>query len=234
LIHGVRVLVVVPAYREAPRIGRVLETMPPEVDEIIVVDDGSDDGTADEARARGSSRVTVSRHERNRGVGAAIATGYRRALSSGGGPRDAFVVMAGDGQMDPRDLPALVAPIARGDVGYAKGNRFGDAGHIPRGRYYGGRAMTALTRWAIGINVHDSQCGYTALSREVCARLDLDALWPGFGYPNDLLGMLVEANVAIREVPVRAIYLGRGNKLSAWDVPTIVRVILRNRVRRRG
>jgi len=199
--------------------------MPASVDSVIVVDDGSDDATSDIART--FPRTTVIRHETNRGVGAAIATGYRQALSIASDERDAFVVMAGDGQMDPADLPALVAPIARGQAGYVKGNRFGDPSAIPFARYYGGLAMTNLTRLALGIDLHDSQCGYTAISRGACARLDLDALWPGFGYPNDLLGMLTRAHIAIVEVPVRPVYLASGNKLRARHVPVIAGIVLR-------
>ena len=78
MLHGSRVLVVVPAFREAPRIGRVLATMPAWVDDVLVVDDASDDATTEAARAAGDARTTVLRHGTNRGVGAAIATGYAR------------------------------------------------------------------------------------------------------------------------------------------------------------
>src|SRR4051812_42658085 len=122
MIGSARVVVVVPAYREAPRIARVLRTMPTAVDEIIVVDDASDDGTADAARAVGDPRVVVVIHRKNQGVGAAIVTGYKEALTRTQAPCDAFVVMAGDGQMDPDDLPALVLPVARGEAGYVKGD----------------------------------------------------------------------------------------------------------------
>src|SRR5579864_9298443 len=108
---GSRVVVVVPAWDEAPRIGRVLSGIPPWVDAIVVVDDASRDGTTDAARAVLDGRVEVVRHGENRGVGAAIATGYARALALAPAPRDVFVVMAGDGQMDPRDLPLLVTPV---------------------------------------------------------------------------------------------------------------------------
>lgn len=109
-----RVVVVVPAWNEAPRIARVVRGMPAWVDAVVVVDDASTDGTAEAARAVGDARVEVVRHASNRGVGAAIATGYRRCASEPGGPRDAFVVMAGDDQMDlptcprsSRRLPAV-------------------------------------------------------------------------------------------------------------------------------
>ena len=88
----------------------------------MVVDDASKDGTAEAAHAVGDPRVVVVRHKANRGVGAAIATGYARAAVMASGPRDAFVVMAGDGQMDPSDrrAPSLVDPICRGEADYVK------------------------------------------------------------------------------------------------------------------
>lgn len=227
-----RIFVVVPAFREAPHIGRVIRTMPDIVDHIIVVDDASDDGTADEARACNDARVIVRRHERNRGVGAAIATGYRTALGMPGGPRDAFVVMAGDGQMDPRDLPALVAPVARGDAGYVKGDRFSDPRKIPRARYLGGQLTSWLTRRAVGIPVSDAQCGYTALSREACATLDLNELWPRFGYPNDLLAKVTASGWSVAEIRVRPVYGPRANKLRARHVVVIIGVIVRAWARR--
>jgi glycosyltransferase involved in cell wall biosynthesis len=236
-VTAVRVFVVVPAFREEMRIARVLRTMPACVEHIIVVDDASDDATFDIARdmATTEPRIVPLRHAHNRGVGAAIATGYRHALAMGGAPNDAFVVMAGDGQMDPRDLPALVSPIAEGLAGYVKGNRFAwpDAGsEFPYTRYVGGRVFSLATRIALATPIHDSQCGYTAMSRDACARLDLDALWPRFGYPNDLLSMLVRANITIAEVPVRPTYPHAHNKLGVRHLPVIAAIIGRAWVRR--
>lgn len=235
MIEGTRVFVVIPAYREARRLPSVLATIPAEVDRVLVVDDASDDATFELARSSADARVLALRHERNRGVGAAIATGYARALELAGGPRDAFVVMAGDGQMDPRDLPALVLPVARDEADYVKGDRFAhpESRAIPLARRVGGAAMSALTRAAIGLPIHDSQCGYTAISRAACAQLDLSSLWPRFGYPNDLLAMLARANVRVAEVPVRPVYHERPNKLRARHVPIIAGVVARAWFRRR-
>ena len=108
------------------------------------------------------------RHERNRGVGAATVTGYRRALEQG---YDVVVVMNGDNQMDPADLPALVRPVVRGEVDYAKANRLftGQAWKlIPRTRYLGNAVLSMLTKIASGYwHVADSQSGYTAIAREM-------------------------------------------------------------------
>jgi glycosyltransferase involved in cell wall biosynthesis len=232
---AVRVVVVVPAWEEAPRIGRVVRAVPAWVDAIVVVDDASTDGTDEAARDAGDGRVEVVRHPVNRGVGAAIATGYRRALAMPGGPRDAFVVMAGDGQMDPDDLPALVAPIARGDADYVKGDRFlraDTARAMPRARQLGGRVFSWATARAIGVPISDSQCGYTAITRAACARLDLDALWPRYGYPNDLLSQLAVRRLRIAEVPVRAVYADEVSRLTLRHVPVVAGLIARAALRR--
>jgi glycosyltransferase involved in cell wall biosynthesis len=232
---GSRVVVVVPAWNEEPRIARVLRGMPAWVDRVVVVDDASRDGTAQAALAVEDARVVVERHHRNRGVGAAIATGYRRAATLASGARDAFVVMAGDAQMDPRDLPDVVAPIARGEADYVKGDRFrwpGGLASMPAARRLGGRLFSWATARAIGVAVSDSQCGYTAISGEACARLDLAALWPRYGYPNDLLSQLALRRLRIVEVPVRAVYADEISRLKARHAAVVAALVARAWIRR--
>jgi glycosyltransferase involved in cell wall biosynthesis len=209
--------------------------MPSWVDAIIVVDDASTDGTAEAAEATGDARVEVIRHPRNRGVGAAIASGYRYALGAPGGPRDAFVVMAGDGQMAPADLPAVAGPVVRGEADYVKGDRFAlpETRHrMPRGRRIGGLAFSWATSKAVGVPISDSQCGYTAIARAACLRLDLDALWPRYGYPNDLLSQLAVRGLRIREVPVRAVYADEVSRLKLRHLPVVAGLIARAGLRR--
>ncbi len=237
VLLGVKIVVVVPALDEEARIARVVASMPAFVDSVVVVDDASRDRTAEVAREKGDARVVVLRHGDNRGVGAAIVTGYRHALGVTGAPNDALVVMAGDAQMDPGDLERVVAPVARGEAGYVKGNRFAWPGVtrvMPLRRWAAGHALSWLTSRAIGIPVHDSQCGYTALSRRACERLDLDALWPGYGYPNDLLAQLARRGVPVAEVVVRPVYGDEVSRLRARHVATILRLVARAWVERRG
>src|SRR6185436_1312316 len=118
MFEGRRVTVVVPAYNEEKLIRRVLDSMPGLVDRIVVVDDASSDGTApilDEAKTRLCDRLAVVRHDKNGGVGAAIVSGYKAALAERD-DRGLVVVMAGDAQMDPTDLPRLLQPLARGEA----------------------------------------------------------------------------------------------------------------------
>ena len=121
MYQGLRLAVVVPAFNEGHKLAAVLAGLPAYLDHVLVVDDGSADGTAAVALAASRPGLELLRHDRNRGVGAAVATGYRRALALG---CDATLVMAGDGQMDPRDVPRLLAPIVEGRADYVKGNRF--------------------------------------------------------------------------------------------------------------
>src|SRR5919204_3467159 len=167
MLEGKRVAVVVPAHDEEQLIATTLGGIPAFVDRIYVVDDGSRDATAARASGLGDVRVDIVPHDRKRGVGAAIVTGYRHALMEA---IDVVCVMAADNQMDPADLATLVRPVARGELDYAKANRLvsGEAWNlIPRMRYLGNAVLSMLTKVASGYwHVADSQSGYTAISRE--------------------------------------------------------------------
>ena len=207
-----RVFVIVPAHNEEKLIGRVLETMPELVDRIIVVDDASTDGTAavlEQAKGRHGCRLKVIRHETNGGVGAAIVTGYKAAMAEG---RENLLVavMAGDAQMDPEDLPRLLAPLAQDQADYTKGNRLftGEAWEIiPRHRYFGNAVLSMLTKVASGYwHVADSQSGYTAITGEALAVLHLDRLYRRYGFPNHLLVELNNYDFRVRDVPIKPVY----------------------------
>jgi glycosyltransferase involved in cell wall biosynthesis len=201
------VAVVVPAHDEQELIATTLAGIPGFVDRVYVVDDGSRDATADRARAVGDPRVEVVAHERNRGVGAAIVTGYKRALADG---MDVTAVMAADNQMDPGDLGTIALPVVRGDVDYAKANRLvtGEAWKlIPRARYLGNAVLSLFTKIASGYwHVADSQSGYTAISKQMLDVLDLDRIYTGYGFPNDILVHLNVWSARVRDFPSRPIY----------------------------
>ena len=207
MVEGKRVAVVVPAYEEALLVAETISGIPDFVDVVVVVDDCSSDDTAERARATGDPRLEVIRHAKNRGVGAAIATGYARCRDLG---VDVTCVMAADNQMDPEELASLVGPVARGDVEYAKANRLfsGEAWTlIPRSRYLGNAVLSLLTKIASGYwHVADSQAGYTAVSITALRRLDLDRLYRRYGFPNDMLVHLNVQNARVRDVPSRPIY----------------------------
>ena len=207
MVEGKRVAVVVPAFDEELLVAETIRGIPAFVDLIVVVDDHSSDGTAERARAVGDPRVEVIEHAENQGVGAAIATGYERCRELG---VDVTCVMAGDNQMDPGELAALVGPVARGEVDYAKANRLvsGEAWQlIPRSRYLGNAVLSLLTKIASGYwHVADSQSGYTAIGRSTLELLDLDRIYPRYGFPNDMLVHLNVVNARVRDVPSRPVY----------------------------
>jgi glycosyltransferase involved in cell wall biosynthesis len=220
VLDGKRVAVVVPAHDEEALIGGTLAGIPEFVDRVYVVDDNSGDATATRAQEIGDPRVEVISHPENEGVGAAIVTGYRRALAEG---IDVACVMAADGQMDPADLERIAAPVARGEVEYSKANRLftGQAWTLmPRHRYLGNAVLSMLTKIASGYwHVADSQSGYTAISRELLEQLDLDRVYRRYGFPNDMLVHLNVWNARVRDVPSRPIYgVGERSEIRLWRV----------------
>jgi glycosyltransferase involved in cell wall biosynthesis len=235
-----KLVAVVPALDEAPRIGAVIRGLAPRLarhDRIVVVDDGSRDGTdaaaIEAARAIGAeARLTIVRNERPRGVGAAIARGYLEALALGA---DAAVVLAGDDQMDPRDLEAVLRPVRSGRADYVKGNRLawhGGALAFPLERLLGVIVLGAATRLATGLALSDAQCGYTAIGRRALEAIDWRSTWPSFGYPNELLIRCARLGLTVAEVPVRPVYAGAPSKLRVSHVPPIARMLARATVER--
>jgi glycosyltransferase involved in cell wall biosynthesis len=230
VLDGKRVAVVVPAHDEEELIGGTLAGIPEFVDRVYVVDDNSGDGTASRARAAGDPRVEVISHEQNEGVGAAIVTGYKRALAEG---IDIACVMAADGQMDPADLERITAPVAQAKAEYAKANRLftGQAWQLmPRHRYLGNAVLSMLTKIASGYwHVADSQSGYTAISRHTLEQLDLDRIYKRYGFPNDMLVHLNVWNARVRDVPSRPIYgIGERSEIRLWRViPSIAWLLLK-------
>lgn len=233
MYEGKSVGVVVPCHNEEHLIGRVIETMPEVVDRIIVVDDVSSDGTANVVQEyvdKHPERVRLIRHEKNGGVGLAIVTGYKAARDE---RIELTAVMAGDAQMDPDDLPALLDPVARGDAAYSKGNRLftGDAWNIiPRVRYLGNSALSLMTKIASGYwHVADSQTGYTVISLEALDVINLDHLYPRYGFPNDVLVELNVFNFLVADIPIRPVYnVGERSGIRLWKViPTLSWLLFR-------
>jgi glycosyltransferase involved in cell wall biosynthesis len=207
MLEGKRVAVVVPAHDEEGLIAATLQGIPGFVDRIYVIDDKSNDTTAERARAVDDPRIEVITHDRNRGVGAAIVTGYKRALAE---RMDATAVMAGDNQMDPDELELLTTPVVRDELDYAKANRLftGSAWKlIPRNRYIGNAILSLFTKVASGYwHIADSQAGYTVISLRVLQLLDLDRIYTSYGFPNDMLVHLNVWSARVRDFPSRPIY----------------------------
>ena len=201
--------VVVPAYNEEKLIATVISTMPDFVDHIVVIDDQSSDATAQvvEKAALADPRVVLIKHPVNQGVGGAIASGYKWARDH---DVDMAAVMAGDGQMDPADLPALCDLVAVEGVDYAKGNRlvYDEAYNlIPKVRFYGNAVLSFLTKISSGYwHVADSQTGYAVISLKALKAIDWDLMWRRYGQPNDILVRLNMEDMRVRDVPIKPVY----------------------------
>ena len=218
--------IVVPAYNVSSLIGRVIETTPAFIDRLVIVDDASKDETVKviENYQKKDRRILLIKHPQNQGVGGAIATGYKWCRDN---KIDIAVVMAGDAQMDPADLPALLDPVVANKVDYCKGNRLftGDAWNkIPRTRYLGNSALSLLTKIASGYwHLADSQCGYTATNRKVLQTIDWDQMYKRYGMPNDLLVRLNIYSFRVTDVPVKPVYhIGEKSGFKAiWMIPRL-------------
>lgn len=201
--------VVVPAFNEETLIRHTVETMPDFVDKIIVVDDCSTDKTSEVVQqlANSNPRIVFLKHKTNKGVGSAISSGYIWCRDNG---IDISVVMAGDGQMDPDDLPNLLDPVVEDRTDYSKGNRLvtGEAWKkIPHARYLGNSVLTFMTKIASGYwHVTDSQTGYTALNKKAMHLLPLEEIYPRYGMPNDFLVTLNIYNMRVMDIPVKPVY----------------------------
>jgi glycosyltransferase involved in cell wall biosynthesis len=203
------VAVVVPAFNEELLIGRVIETMPGFVDAMIIIDDCSTDRTNEIVRKYGEldPRVQLVTHETNAGLGQSLIDGYHAAYDGG---YDLIAIMAGDAQMSPADLPAVLDPIASGEAHYTKGNRLlrdEVIERMPRHRFFGNSVLTLLTKFATGYwHIIDPQCGYTAISRTALGRIPIDEMTKGYGYNADILNMLNLQNLTVADVEVEPVY----------------------------
>ena len=225
MLENKRIGVVVPAYNEEKLIGRVIETMPDYVDRIYVIDDCSNDETNAKVQSYFNKplmngRLELITHETNKGVGASIVTGYRKASEE---EIDIVAVMAGDAQMDPMDLKKVLSPIIEGTSDYVKGNRLftGEAwSMIPKHRYMGNAFLSLLTKIASGYwHVADSQTGFTAISTDTLRLLPLDKLYPRYGYPNQLLVTLNVYGLRVVDVSIKPVYnIGERSGIKLWNV----------------
>jgi len=208
------ICVIVPAYNEELLIGSVIEKMPDFVDRIIIVNDKSTDKTREkvEKYMQESNKVLLVNHDENIGNGGSLITGYVKSKELN---MDVVVVMDGDAQMDPEDLPAVIDPVIEGKADYTKGNRLfhEDVRSIMPGyRFVGNSALTLLTKFATGYwRLVDPQFSYTAISRDALLAIPIKKMIKGYGYNADILNMLNLVNKKVVDVDTRPVY-GVGEK----------------------
>lgn len=222
MYKGRRIAVVVPAYNEETLIDTTLAGIPDYVDLVIAVDDASTDRTAEIVRkfAGSHGRVSILVHLKNQGVGATVVDGYRAAVDQGS---DIAVVMAGDNQMDPCYLPALLGKIIDEHFDAAKGNRFMSSSRalsqMPRYRQLGNILLTLLTKAASGYwSLFDSQNGYYAISTNTLRRLDLNRAAHRYDFENSLLIQLNIIGARVSDVAIPARYGEEVSGIRLWRV----------------
>jgi len=204
-----KISVVVPAYNEEKLILKTIKAVPDFVDKIIVIDDASKDKTSqvvnDEMKS--NDRLLLINHEKNQGVGGGIASGYKWSRDN---DIDISVVMGGDAQMNPEDLPNLLDAIIEKGADFAKGNRLlsPDVRKVmPKFRLFASQVLSMLTKIASGYwHVLDPQCGYTAINKKGLERIDWDKSYKRYGQPNDLLVRLNVANMIVKDVDIKPVY----------------------------
>lgn len=200
--------VVIPCFRVAAHICDVIRGIGPEVARIYVVDDCCPEGTGDLVDKKVSDpRVRVLRHERNKGVGGAVVTGYRQAVADG---MDVVVKVDGDGQMDPALIPRFAWPLLSGDADYTKGNRFynpEDVSAMPGVRLFGNSVLSAMSKFSTGYwNLLDPTNGYTAVHTRVLRELPLDKLSERYFFETDMLFRLNTIRAVVLDIPMQAVY----------------------------
>lgn len=220
-LAATNIVVVVPAFNEARKIGGTLRAIPAFVSRIVVVDDCSTDNTAQvvEGHARDDARIVLVRHERNQGVGGAMVSGFRKALEL---RAEIVVKMDGDGQMPAEFLADLLRPLLARDADFAKGNRFHDfqaLAHMPVVRRAGNVALSFLTKAAVGYwSCFDPCNGYVAIRGEILAALPLDRLHRSYFFETSLLAELYLLGAKIADVSMPARYGDEQSKLSVGRV----------------
>ena len=211
------IAVVIPAYRAEKYIAAVLDRIPAFVFAVIVVDDCSPDATAEIVRQRSDARLHLVSHASNQGVGAAVFTGYRKAIELGA---EILVKMDSDDQMDPAYLIPLIAPLLAGQADYAKGNRFLHAGQLrsmPVVRRVGNAGLSLLIKAASGYwNIFDPANGYTAIRASIVPLLDTSRIHPRYFFESSMLMELGLLGAVIRDVHIPARYTGQTSSLSEW------------------
>ena len=222
---GVRVIALIPAYNEVARIRPViagaLEHLP-----VLVVDDGSADDTASVAETAGAR---VLRQQPNRGKGAALRLGFRRAIDQG---FEGVLTLDADGQHDPAEIPSFLDKYAEMGADLVIGAR--DFSHIPPVRRLANSLGRVTFSWAVGQEIPDNQSGYRLISRRLMGDL-LDSQEGGFEFEVEMIKVCIKRGYRLEWVPIRTIYRGESSHISPLvHVQNFLRVVWQTRRDMRG
>lgn len=213
MLHGRKIVVVLPAYHAAGTLERTYAEIPRDVvDDVLLVDDASTDGTLELARSLG---IRAYQHDKNRGYGANQKTCYRAALNLGA---DIVVMLHPDYQYDPRLITAMAAMVASDIYDLVLGSRIlggkAIAGGMPRYKYFANRFLTLIENWLVGAKLSEYHTGYRAYSRRVLETLPLEGNSDDFVFDNEVIVQAVAAGFRIGEVSCPARYFPEASSIS--------------------
>ncbi|HYN70674.1 MAG TPA: glycosyltransferase family 2 protein [Candidatus Eisenbacteria bacterium] len=220
-----RVLALIPAHNEGPRIGDVVRAALRHLP-VLVVDDGSADDTAEQAEAAGA---TVLSQSPNQGKGAALRAGFAWALAD---LADAVITLDGDGQHDPDELPAFVGAYRAGSVAgrtpeLIVGRR--DFSSMPASRRLANSLGTVVLSAALGRSIPDNQSGYRLVGRRLMTSM-LDSAEQGFEFEVEMIAVCLREGWAVEWVPIRTIYGPGGSHIRPLrHLRDFIRITLRAR-----
>lgn len=214
-----KIAVVIPCYKVSHHLKKVITGIGPEVSAIYCVEDGCPENSAQQAQKQlpDETRLRIITHPDNRGVGAAVLTGYKAAIDDNA---DVIVKIDGDGQMDPAFIPQLAGYILKGEADYVKGNRFyhlEGLKQMPRTRLLGNAGLSFLTKISTGYwNLFDPTNGFTAVHSAIARELLSKKIHPRYFFESDMLFHLNLMHAVVLEIPMDAIYADEKSNLKIW------------------
>ncbi|NHJ31579.1 MAG: glycosyltransferase family 2 protein [Asgard group archaeon] len=216
MYKGKKLAVIIPALNEEKLITRTLSGIPDYVDMIIVIDDFSTDKTVEmiKGHAEKDKRIALIQHEKTRGAGGAIISGFKIALQDE--EVELISIMDGDDQMRPKHMPDLLDPIVEGKTEFTKGNRLkiGFWKGMSKFRLFGNLLLSFLNKKVSGYwAIEDPQNGYVGICASFLRRMDLDSLYKGYAFENDFMIKANIANVKMQNVLIPAYYAEEQSKL---------------------
>jgi len=200
-----KIVAAIPCFNEARYIGSVVLKAKKFVDSIIVIDDGSTDATAEIAAEAGAA---IHQHGQNRGYGAAIRSAFAKGRQL---DADVLVILDGDGQHNPSDIPNLVKPVVEGEADVVVGSRFlGEGKRPPFYRRAGQRVLTAATNLGSRQALSDSQSGFRAYSSKALKELNLAER--GMSISSEIQFAIGKSGLRVAEVPIDVSYRDKAKR----------------------
>jgi glycosyltransferase involved in cell wall biosynthesis len=225
---GARFAAAIPIYNEREAIPDVVNAVREYVNEVVVIDDGSTDGSADAAAAAGA-HVVIHDHNRGKGMGLQTALAWAKQHPE----ITDLVLIDGDGQHDPADIPRLLVEMKRRDLDILVGSRFLGNHNAPLYRLFGLHVLTASAGLGSGVYVTDSQSGYRVLSRRAIERLELAEA--AFAVESEMQFEAAEKGLRLGETPIEIRYTGPARRSPvAHGVSVLISTILMTARRRPG